>query len=355
MAITPHEGSIARFSVEPPLACTTEEPPTLRTETYRFPFPPFPKGWFAIGFSSDFAKGEIVTRHYFGQDIVVYRTADGELRATEAYCPHVGAHLGHGGRVEGDRLRCPFHGWCFDGTGQCVEIPGTSRIPPRARLRTWPMRELNGVAFVHFDADGGPSTWDIPVLPEEGWTGNRTILWSVRTHTQEVHENVVDPAHLAPLHGVERAVVARCPLEDGPTFNIALNLIADGDIVGMPGVTNDVILDVTLHGLGHMVAQTHVRNLDIRARQRIYCTPVDAERIDIRGIVNLRHLPDAETTEQVAEIFYHAFVNDFAKDFPIWENKRYREKPMLSNSDGPFMMYRKWARQFYSTSAAGGQ
>jgi phenylpropionate dioxygenase-like ring-hydroxylating dioxygenase large terminal subunit len=316
----------------------------------RFPFPAYPNGWFAVGFGDDFARGAVVTRHYFGQDIVLYRTLAGELRAVAPHCPHLGAHFGHGGRVDGERLRCPFHGWCFDGAGQCVEIPGAERIPPRATVATWPLRESNGIVFVHHDASGAPPAWNVPTLPDEEWTHNRTVTWTVRTHPQEVNENVVDSAHLTPLHGIDKASVLRDAVDDGPMFNIALQLLADGGIVGMPGLMNDVVLDVTLHGLGHMVVQTDVRNAGIRARERIYCTPIDGERTEIRGVVNMVKLADPVVTEQVAEMFYQAYIADFAKDFPVWENKLYRDRPVLSSADGPFMRYRKWARQFYATA-----
>jgi len=314
----------------------------------RFPFPSHPTGWFAIAFSPEVAPGAVVTRHAFGQDIVVYRTEGGALRVTDPHCPHVGAHLGHGGRVVGETLRCPFHGWCFDGDGECVSIPGAAKIPPRASLRTWPVREQNGVIFVHHDSAGAPPAWEPPLLPEEGWTENRTILWTLRTHPQEVMENTIDQAHLVPIHGVDRATIVRGPDADGHVMNIALNLIADGAIVGMAGMQNDVILDVTLHGLGHTVVQSHVRNAGIHARQRIYCTPIDDERTEIRGVVNLQALPDPMVTAQIAELFYQAFVIDFAMDFPIWENKVYYNRPALSSADGPFAFYRRWARQFYA-------
>jgi phenylpropionate dioxygenase-like ring-hydroxylating dioxygenase large terminal subunit len=316
----------------------------------RFPFPAYPTGWFAVGFSTDFAPESVTTRHYFGQDLVVYRTRDGVVHATEPHCPHLGAHFGHGGRVDGERLRCPFHGWCFDGKGQCVEIPGAERIPPRAVVRHWPLVEQNGVVFVRHDGDDATAPWSLAPLPDEEWTKNRTVMWTLRTHAQEVCENAVDSAHLTPLHHIDKASVLREPTEDGPMFNIALHLVADGGLVGMPGMTNDVVLDVTLHGLGQMVVQTHVRNVGIRARQRIYCTPVDEEHTEVRAVVNLVKLEDAATTEQVAELFYQAYLNDFAKDFPVWENKAYRERPILSSADGPFMRYRKWARQFYGVS-----
>ncbi len=313
----------------------------------RFPFPAYPNGWFALGFTPEFPEGEVVTRHAFGQDIVVYRTRDG-LRSSDPHCPHLGAHFGFGGRVIDDKLRCPFHGWCFDAAGQCVDIPGAIKIPPKAKLRSWPMREQNGVVFAHYDAEGQPPEWGIPMLPDDGWTPNQTVLWTVRSHPQEILENTVDSAHLIPVHAVNSATICRAPVEEGPMFNVALNLIADGAIVNMPGTVNDVVLDVTMHGLGFLVSLCEVRNVGLLARQRIYCTPIDEERTEIRGVVNLQKFSDDATDQQVAELFYQAYVYDFALDFPIWENKVYRDKPILSNADGPFMTYRKWARQFYS-------
>jgi hypothetical protein len=176
------------------------------------------------------------------------------------------------------------------------------------------------------------------------------VHWNLRTHPQEIFENSVDSTHLLPVHDAE-AHVARDVTVDGPSMNVALGLHASGALVGMPEMMNDVILDVTLHGLGIMVVQTHVTNVDMRARQRIYATPIDGERVDLRGVVNVKKLDDEATSEQLAELFYTAYVSDFAKDFPIWENKRYRERPILSHVDGPFMSYRRWARQFYSSAA----
>ena len=327
----------------------------------RFPFSPYPNGWFAIGFSSDFPPGQVITRRAFGEEIVLYRAVTsipgggdgpGALRAVEPHCPHLGAHLGHGGRVEGDRIRCPFHGWCFDGGGECVEVPGAARIPARARLRTWPVCERNGLAFVHYHARGEAPAWEIPALPTDEWTPDRTILWTVRTHPQEVFENVIDRSHLPPVHGVKLAEFEREPTCEGHRLSAYIHLVADGKDVGMPGMENDVLLDVQMHGLGQAFVHTHVRNVGITARQRIYCLPVDGERIEIRGAVNLRKLPDEGATAMIAELFYQAYVADFAMDFPIWENKVYRERPPLSSADGPFAWYRRWAQQFYDD--AGG-
>jgi putative sterol carrier protein len=120
----------------------------------------------------------------------------------------------------------------------------------------------------------------------------------------------------------------------------------------MPDQLNDVHLDVVLRGLGAVIVETHVRNVDIRARQRLYATPVDETHIDIRGIVHVNETDDPVFTEELADLFYRAYVEDFAKDFPIWENKRYLVRPTLAKGDGPVGVYRRWCTQFYDEPMA---
>ena len=66
---------------------------------YDFPYPAFPNGWHGIAFSSDIAPGKAQAVRMLGRDFVAFRTEAGEAHVLDAYCPHLGAHLGHGGRV----------------------------------------------------------------------------------------------------------------------------------------------------------------------------------------------------------------------------------------------------------------
>lgn len=307
---------------------------------------PFPTGWYAVAFSKDLAAGDVQTVRCLGKEIVLYRTADGAAVAVDPYCPHLGAHLGHGGVVDGASLRCPFHGWSFGADGQCESAPGCSKLP-RASLTRYPLVEQDDVVSIFHDAHGdGREPFPYPPLGGEGFTESRYVEWTVRSHPQEVCENTVDMAHLFPVHSVVGAHVHKKPHVDGTHLNVILRFTAPGDIIGMPGEDNDVELDVILHGLGRIVSRTHVLNRDVHARQAIYCTPVDGDRIVIRGVVNTKVTPDPEFTRELAELFYSSFVHDFAKDFPIWENKRYLARPVLSAADGPVSVYRKWCRQF---------
>ena len=325
------------------------DPRSLSRKDGRFSFATeHPIGWFVVAFSEEVPAGEVVRMRYFGRDLIAYRGASGAPYVADAYCPHLGAHLGHGGAIEGETIRCPFHRWRFEGDGgRCVEIPYTDKVPPRAKLGTLPVRELNGTIYAFHDPSGGPP-WELPELAEEGWTARRTVHWrDLRTHPQEVFENTVDTAHIGPIHAGRGAAIVGKPQFDRERMEIDIQFEAPGDIVGMPDVMNDVHLHVSLRGLGWVAVDTHVRNVGVRARQRIHVTPVDHETVDIRAVVQVRPTDDPAFTEELARIFYDAYVEDFAKDFPIWENKRYLGRPLLAKGDGPIGAYRKWCTQFY--------
>jgi nitrite reductase/ring-hydroxylating ferredoxin subunit/putative sterol carrier protein len=315
----------------------------------RFPFTSFPQGWYVIGFSSDVAVGEVKTVHYLGHDIVLFRGASGVAAALDKTCPHLGAHLG-GGHVDGDCLRCPFHHWAYDVEGRCVDVPYAPKIPPKAKVRRWPMLEQDGTIMVWYSAEGGEPAWTPPVLESEGWTPNRGIRWELKSHPQEIAENTVDSAHLGPVHHVASCNV-RSVEQSEHTMRVLLDMVASGEAIGMPDEVNDVELDVTLHGLGQVISRTHVLTAGLRTRQRIHPTPIDGERVAIFGINNIKQMPDAGYTREIDEIFWAAFTTDFPRDFPIWENKAYLDRPLLAGGDGPIGTYRKWARQFYGSTA----
>ena len=93
-------------------------------------------GWYSVARSHELLVGEVKSVEALDRELVLYRTRSGVPVLQDAFCPHLGAHLGVQGRVVGESIRCPFHGWRYDVDGQCVEIPYCEEIPDRARLRT---------------------------------------------------------------------------------------------------------------------------------------------------------------------------------------------------------------------------
>ena len=80
----------------------------------RYDFP-IPFGWYAVSLARDLAVGEVKPIHYFGKELVLFRSESGEAKLLDAYCPHLGANLAVGGQVKGDCIECPFHQWQFKG------------------------------------------------------------------------------------------------------------------------------------------------------------------------------------------------------------------------------------------------
>ena len=120
------------FPARPELLFDESARVRVRTTGPRFPFP-VPNGWFAIAEAGELKPGDTRAVTYFGMDLVIWVGDDGQVHLADAYCPHQGAHLAVGGQVEdvdGEScLRCPFHGWAFDGSGQCTEVPyGSGRV-----------------------------------------------------------------------------------------------------------------------------------------------------------------------------------------------------------------------------------
>lgn len=80
----------------------------------------------------------------------------------DAYCEHLGAHLGYGGRVQDDNIVCPFHGWQWNGEGRNVCIPYQDHPNKARRIRTWPVTEANESVFIWHDLEGRDPLYAVP-------------------------------------------------------------------------------------------------------------------------------------------------------------------------------------------------
>ena len=318
----------------------------------RYPFPSYPRGWFAVAFSHEVGEGDVLTRQAFGEELVLFRDGEGKVAVLHPHCPHMGAHLGRGGCVEDGAIRCPFHGMRFDGTGACVSIPGEVKIPPAMKTPAWEAREVDGAVLVWHDPAGAPPSFEPPAYFElrgsEGWTEMQWHTWEeLKAHPQETSENSVDLAHFSIVHGYSGVEIVD-PLEiDGDTLRISYKMTRGLDNVGMSGQTVESIFRVRVHGLGYSVVEVDTPTFDTSFRTYVLSTPLDEGRVILRGGGTMKALPDPNMTEMVGKMFFEGFVADVEQDFQIWENKAYFDRPVLAANDGPIGAYRKWCRRFY--------
>jgi len=105
--------------------------------------------WYVAAWSDDLADGGVLGRTILKEPVVLYRKADGNVAALQDRCPHRFAPLSMGKVLNGDRLQCPYHGLEFDPSGACVLNPhGTKNIPPRARVRSYPVTEKHKAIWI---------------------------------------------------------------------------------------------------------------------------------------------------------------------------------------------------------------
>jgi phenylpropionate dioxygenase-like ring-hydroxylating dioxygenase large terminal subunit len=302
---------------------------------------PIPSGWFALADSDELAPGEVKPVRYFARELVLWRSTAGEARVFDAYCPHLGAHLGHGGRVEDDSLRCPFHAWRFGSDGACVEVPYARRIPPRARVDALPVRERNGAILAWHASDGAPPAFEVPVLAEWGspeWTAPVRRRYRVRTHAQEMAENVVDPAHFRFVHGTPSLPPTHARI-DGHVFRVDAGLTFStprGEIRGN--------VEIASHGMGFGTSRfTGV----VETLVVITGAPIDEGETETTLRFLVKRLGNAEAEANVAKAFVAEIDRQYGQDIPIWEHKAHLRAPVLCDGDGPIGLLREWARQFY--------
>lgn len=323
--------------------------------TTRFPFSSFPSGWFRVGTSDDLAREAVRPLRYFGQDLVMFRTRAGVVHVLDAHCPHLGAHLGHGGRVRGDTIECPFHGWRIDGQGRCASVPNAKQqVPQRPEIPSWPVRECNGMIMVYHHPQRKAPDWEFPGFAEyedPEWTPYHAGRhWRIRTHVQEVNENGMDLAHVAFVHHQHTLSAETESLEvDGPFLvHHASQRYHPGWLAKLWVREADGPLDIHCYGLGATLTRTVVRaRLDLHYSLAFFHTPIDEEHIEVTSMASMKKLSSGLMTRLLLRRAIREGGAAIDQDVPIWENKRYRAKPGLMEGEGPIMEYRRWASQFY--------
>ncbi len=171
--------------------------------------------WYAAGWSSEITTRPLA-RRILDQPVVLYRTEGGQAVALDDCCPHRMVPLSYG-TVEGESLRCGYHGLRFDCAGRCVEVPGQTSIPPRARVRAWPLVERWQFAWVWM---GNPEAADPALIPDLPWLDSPQWTCATGCVTYACNyvlllDNLIDLSHTSFVHRstIGTDAVARTPVK----------------------------------------------------------------------------------------------------------------------------------------------
>ncbi len=319
----------------------------------------FPRGWFLAAFSDQLRPGQVQKLHFMGKPAVLYRTESGQAVMTDAFCPHLGAHLGYGGTVEGEQIRCPFHGFRFDPSGACVATGYGTKPPPNAKLPVWPIEEMNGLilAYSHEDQNSPPS-WRVPPLDDVGWTDLVHHTWEIDANPYDTAENSVDFGHFEAVHGYQQAEITK-PLEtDGPLLKASYAINRSARTFGKAKSIR-AEFDIIKWGLGYSCVEVHVPEFGMHSRHFVFGRPIDEDRLCLRIAISLKHIEHPSRINPVMALLPRSWLhwiiltlsmrgyrNDVAQDFEIWQNKARILRPPVAAGDGPIPAFRVWTRQF---------
>lgn len=157
--------------------------------------------WYCTAFGHELKKDAPLARTILNEAVVMYRRSDGAPVAFEDRCCHRRAPLSLG-KVEGDCLRCNYHGFLYDATGKLVWVPGQDRFPPGSQLRTFPVVEKHGWVWIWM---GDPALADATAAPsydkhdDPGWASYGELI-PIKANYFLMVDNLLDLSHLAFLH-----------------------------------------------------------------------------------------------------------------------------------------------------------
>jgi phenylpropionate dioxygenase-like ring-hydroxylating dioxygenase large terminal subunit len=313
---------------------------------------PMPFGWFCIGYSDELAVGEVRNIHYFGRDMVLFRTESGKVGLTDPACPHLGAHLGHGGTVQGESIRCPFHHWQYNTEGVITDIPYAKRIPPKVEgkpcLKTYPTCEKNAVIWAWYHPEDAAPDHEVIELEESSnpdWVDQIRFLWTFDSCPQEIAENGVDVAHFKYVHKMEAVPLGETTYEGH---------IRRSQVSGPRKVTSEsgeeLIVTSTINVVQNGAGQKWVRSSGlVDYLLQTLVTPVNEHTVEVRFAYTHERYPQDSFKDQAIKttIAYTNGQTGVEGDIPIWHNKFHLRNPILCDGDGPVMRFRKYFSQFY--------
>ena len=272
----------------------------------------------------------------------------------------MGANLAHG-KVIADQLRCPFHGWRIDGGGQVRCIPTNDKLPAKVHPH-WEAMDYYGMVVV-YHAEHAPGRV-LYRLPEQSGIDSGQLVYrgkhnggEVGMHIIEFAENAVDFQHFPEIHGVMHIPWTRIRI---PFIKIhhEASWERDANAAHLSYFKNHSTLEVfgrmmpktgasakiTFHGPGGIVQfDFSIPNLGGITMFQTH-TPI----APLKQQVHFSWFADKSISRILASYVVGNWVSQWRRDVEIWENKIYRQKPLLTKSDGPVHRMRQWYQQFYA-------
>jgi phenylpropionate dioxygenase-like ring-hydroxylating dioxygenase large terminal subunit len=317
-----------------------------------------PNQWYAILESKEVKQRQLVGVIRMGEKLVLWRDSKGQLSCQSDLCPHRGVALS-AGKILGDYIQCPFHGFEYDGSGNCHLIPanGLKAVPPKAfHVKTYPVREEHDLIYIWW----GEQCIEYPEIPWFDSLGDHefsyfTIRDHWKNHYSRAIENQLDVVHVPYVHN-NTIGRGNQTLVNGPRMNIEenagrhtiLNIWFDNEVDrGQPPIRSDKMPEPQAHPL----LQFHFPNiwqnwLGDNLRILIVFAPIDQENtmMYIRQYQKIVKLPVLRDIFNYLGAIGNLIIERQDKRVVITQRPKRSELRMgekLIPGDGPIIEYRR--------------
>jgi phenylpropionate dioxygenase-like ring-hydroxylating dioxygenase large terminal subunit len=305
--------------------------------------------WHPITRSADVSEGKPVAACLLGEDLVLWRSADGEIHAWRDLCIHRGAKLSLG-KATRTTLACPYHGWVYNGKGRCIRFPAhPEQCPPaKAQAKVYQARERYNTIWVSL----GEPERDIPVFPE--WDDQRFKAvvcgpYKVRAGGPRLIENFLDVAHFPFVHQGSLGDLEHTALSDYQVDVTPDEIVANDICVWQPnpiGVGQGAYMHYIYKVLRPLTAFLAKQDEDNSGLALLFTiTPVDIDH-------SLVWTYEATTTKDESDEEIIKFQEGILfEDIPVVESQRPELLPLdlqaelHLRSDRLSIAYRRWLRE----------
>lgn len=336
----------------------------IRLNSQDFP-PPFPNTWYFIEFSSNIKKGQINSYSILDREIVVFRNNNNEIGILNAFCPHLGTHLGYGGYIKNNNIVCPYHSWNFDKDGICKNIPySKSTITDRCNTTKYYSLEKHNMIFLWYHADNKePNTYEIGILNE---LDNYTYITRKQMNTMNMHifepsQNSADYYHFQTVHRYLANPIYNKFIE---VFHKISTIYEDTGYKQI--IVKEEICKLNLFGF---IPLPKFFNTLLNTKVIIETPSIVLFKIDNKYFGEFRAIMTITPIEKFKQkmfisswgngIFRFLFgkiltymtINTVYQDQIVWEHKIHINPRNWVSGDGPWASYNKWLEKFYSKSS----
>jgi len=307
--------------------------------------------------TSDDLKDTPLALQMLGLRFTAFRDSEGNAHLVSDTCIHRGGSLSKG-KVVGDCVQCPYHGWEFDGSGACTKIPtmGDKKPPARAKIDSYPVQEKYGIVFAFLGdlpEDERPGFFPITEWGEEGWRAGEPAVRDINCYYERSVENGLDPYHnefVHPSQGlpkINEESIVLTEMDWGVHFIGHFGELTEKGTEELDSTEGELRAGSLYHGPNVLVTDIHF-NADNAFIQYAFETPLDENTTRVY-LVNMRNcMLEPELDDRVRDI--NAQVAD--EDQVILENlwpvrtPDTTTKELLTTTDEMIVRYRKHLKEW---------